>query len=194
MRPGFRRNRWKYARANRSPEPLRFWPETRRPRWRRWLGGLRPFVLLLILLALWVTFDPGLVEPPGFLLTDGTKVTARFTRCGPGRGEACVIDGDTFKLGDRKIRIIGIDAPEVHGACPRESELAGQATAGLQMLLNQGPFDMAGRIDEPRDRYGRELMVLTRARPDGSRQSLASEMIDNGLAHRYLGGFKPGWC
>ena len=162
--------------------------------WRRWLGGARPFLLLLILMALWLKLDPNLVEPPGFLLTDGTTVTARFTRCGPGRGAACVIDGDTFKLGDRKIRIIGIDAPEVHGACPRETELAGQATAGLQVLLNQSPFEMAGRIDEPRDRYGRELMVLSRPGSDGSSQSIAKEMIENGLARRYLGGFKASWC
>ena len=68
--------------------------------------------------------DPALVEPPAFLSTEPERISERFTRCGPGRGHACVVDGDTIKLGERKVRIIGIDAPEVHGACPEETRLA----------------------------------------------------------------------
>ena len=44
------------------------------------------------------------------------------------------------------------------------------------------------------DRYGRDLRVISRTRPDGSTQSIADEMRESGLAHRYMGGFKPGWC
>ena len=29
---------------------------------------------------------------------------------------------------------------------------------------------------------------------DASTQSIAEEMRESGLAHRYMGGFKPGWC
>jgi micrococcal nuclease len=112
-----------------------------------------------------------------------------------GRGHACVIDGDTFKLGDRKIRIIGIDAPETHPArCDEEARLGEAATARLQQLLNQGPFTMAAPAYGGKDRYGRDLRVITRQGPDGAEQSIASEMRASGLAHRYLGGFKSGWC
>jgi endonuclease YncB( thermonuclease family) len=96
--------------------------------------------LLAILVAAWPTLDPALIEPLGPLATDPEPVSANFTRCGRGQGHACVIDGDTFKLGDRKVRIIGIDAPEVHGPCPEEIALAADATAKLQSLLNQGPL------------------------------------------------------
>lgn len=119
---------------------------------------------------------------------------ASFTRCGPGRGHACVVDGDTFKLGTRKIRIEGIDAPEVHPAqCPEEARLGEQATAKLIALLNDGPFRMTGWLHRRSDQYGRELMIITRKRADGSTQDIADTMVESGLAHRYR-GFKTGWC
>jgi endonuclease YncB( thermonuclease family) len=154
----------------------------------------RPFVLAAILAGLWPTLDPALVEPPAFLSAAPERVAHRFTPCGRGRGHACVIDGDTFKLGKRKIRIVGIDAPETHGAnCPEEARLGQAATVTLMRLLNQGPFTMTGRIDDMTDRYGRELKVVTRTRPDGSIQSIAEEMRASGLAHRYVGR-KTSWC
>jgi endonuclease YncB( thermonuclease family) len=106
-----------------------------------------------------------------------------------------VIDGDTFKLGDRKVRVIGIDAPETHPSrCAEEARLGELATAKLQQLLNERPFEMAGRVDDRQDRYGRDLRVIRRLQADGSYQNVADEMRGSGLAHRYLGGFKTGWC
>jgi micrococcal nuclease len=66
-----------------------------------WLVVLRPFILLGILVSVSMApvADPALVDTPAFLSTDPESVSATFTRCGPGRGHACVIDGDTFKLG-----------------------------------------------------------------------------------------------
>lgn len=159
-----------------------------------WLRALRPFVLLGILLVVWAGMDPALVEPPAFLSTDPEHVAETFTRCGPGRGRACVVDGDTFRLGERKIRIIGIDAPETHRAhCAEEARLGEQATEMLLGLLNQGSFEMVGRADDMRDRYGRDLRAIHRTLPNGRVQSIADEMRASGLAHRYI-GFKTGWC
>ena len=178
----------------------RFWPDENRVTVRgtaretmRWLGRLRPFILGGILLSIWPAMDPAMVEPPGFLSTGPERVDARFTRCGRGRGQACVVDGDTFKLGQRKIRIIGIDAPETKAQCPKEAQLAEAATVKLQALLNEGPFTMIGRFDDMQDRYGRDLRIVERRRADGSTQSIADDMRASGLAHRYL-GFKTGWC
>jgi micrococcal nuclease len=193
----FRRRRWTRARDYGPAEPSpRFWLEKRR---RTLLGRLavaaRPFILLAILLFVWAGMDPALVEPPAFLSSDPEQVAEHFTRCGPGRGHACVIDGDTFKLGTRKVRIIGIDAPETHPArCVGEAKLGEAATGKLQELLNQGPFEMVGRLDDMKDHYGRDLRVIRRKSPDGSTQSIAEEMREAGVAHRYLGGFKTGWC
>lgn len=159
-----------------------------------WLGKLRPFILAGILMTIWPAMDPALVEPPGILSTEPERVNERFTRCGPGRGHGCVIDGDTIKLGDRRIRIIGIDTPEVDARCTEEARLAEAATAELQRLLNQGPFEMVGRIGNRRDRYGRELRVLRRTQADGSIQSIAEDMRASGFARRYLGRLRSGWC
>src|SRR3990170_9166418 len=104
----------------------------------RWLRLLRPFILGGIALSIWPAMDPALIEPVGLLATDPERVDEQFTRCGRGRGHACVIDGDTIKLGQRKIRIIGIDATEVTAPqCPAEAVKAEAATAKLQELLNQ---------------------------------------------------------
>ena len=160
----------------------------------RWLRALRPFILGGMLLSIWPAMDPALVEPVGLLATDPERVSETFTRCGRGRGHACVIDGDTIKLGQRKIRIIGIDAPEVSAPqCPAEAVKGEQATAKLQELLNQGPFQMTGRFDDMKDRYGRDLRALNRSNPDGSSTSIAEEMRESGLAHRYV-GMKSSWC
>lgn len=184
-------------RFGRRRQPLRFWPEKRAP--RRGLGRLlfaaRPFAFAAVLAGLGVGYDPALVEPPGFLSTEPEQVSERFTRCGRGRGHACVIDGDTFKLGQRRVRIIGIDAPETHPSrCAEEARLGEQSTAKLQELLNQGPFEMVAPVYGRQDRYGRDLRTVRRTLADGSTQSIAEAMRESGLAQRYLGGFKPGWC
>jgi endonuclease YncB( thermonuclease family) len=200
--PFRRRRRWTKPRDYGAPEKLRFWPDEDRVTLRgvardtwRWLGILRPFILLAILASLWIGMDPALVEPPAFLSTDPERVSQQFTRCGPGRGFACVIDGDTFKLGNRKVRIIGIDAPETHPPrCPAEAELGEKATARLQALLNEGSFTMTAPLYGTHDRYGRDLRTITRKRTDGTIQSIAADMRESGLARRYLGGFKSGRC
>ena len=170
----------------------------------RWLGvsrrkrvwfALRPWLLLTGLLLLWAYLDPALVEPPAFLSAKPEKVQGNFTRCGLGRGSFCVIDGDTIKLGERKVRIVGIDTPETHPAgCPEEARLGEAATNDLLRLVNQGPFQMVGRLGDPKDRYGRDLRSLSRTRRDGSVQSIAEEMLASDHARRYLGGLRGGWC
>jgi endonuclease YncB( thermonuclease family) len=201
--PFRRRRRWTRSRDYGAPPPkTRFWPEDDKiTLWgvgretAEWLGNLRPFILGGILISIWPAADPALMEPPSFLSSDAERVNEQFTRCGLGRGHACVIDGDTFKLGERKVRIVGIDAPETHPArCAEEARLGEAATVELQRLLNQGAFEMTGRSFNDKDRYGRDLRVIRRIKSDGTEQSIAEDMRESGLARRYLGGFKGGWC
>jgi endonuclease YncB( thermonuclease family) len=116
------------------------------------------------------------------------RVAELFTRCGSGTEHACVVDGDSFRLGKRRIRIRGIDAPEREGACPAETELAERSAARLTELLSAGPFIMTAVGGDERDQYDRELRVLTR----GGR-SIGDEMVSAGLAHDYRGR-KTSWC
>jgi micrococcal nuclease len=166
-----------------------FRPVPRPPSFKPSRRGVRRAVVLVPLLALaGALFDPSLLAPFG-PLADREEVTATFTACGPGRGIACVIDGDSFKLGDRKIRIVGIDAPElIEPRCPQEAALARRSADRLLALLNQGPFEMVAHRLRRQDRYGRDLMVLER-----NGNSIGGQLIDEGLAHRYFGA-KGSWC
>ena len=197
----FRRRRWTRSRDYGAAKPLRFWPDPRkqvtvRGLWRDFLFWLRPVMLFAILVIVYIgAGDPALVEPPRFLQAKAEPISGTFTRCGLGRSWACVIDGDTFKLGPRRVRIIGIDAPETHPPrCAQESRLGEAATVKLQKLLNERPFELVAPLYRSTDRYGRDLRVVRRRLADGSWQNIADEMRRSGLARRYLGGFKTGWC
>jgi hypothetical protein len=52
---------------------------------------------------------------------------------------------------------------------------------------------MVGRIDDSRDKYGRDLRAITRKLSNGKTQSIADDQRSSGQVHRYV-GFKTGWC
>jgi len=163
-----------------EPRPQSFKPKRRDVRQALWLV---PFLAIAGALI-----DPSLIPPFGPLAAT-ERVAVTFTFCGPGRGVACVIDGDTFKLGDRTIRITGIDAPELNAPhCAAEAALAHRSADRLLELLNQGPIDMSAHRLHRQDRLGRDLMVIKR---NGA--SIGGQLIDEGLAHRYIGS-KRSWC
>lgn len=112
----------------------------------------------------------------------------------PFGGGNCVVDGDTFRLGQRRIRVVGIDTAEVDARCPAEAEQAEASTEALLEWLNRGPFELTGRLDDPTDRYGRELGIVRRRAGDGSAEGLAEWMRGEGGARRYSGGLRGGWC
>jgi endonuclease YncB( thermonuclease family) len=68
----------------------------------------------------------------------------------PALAQVRVIDGDTFHAPDRKVRLFGIDAPEIRSRCGQESRMA---LAGL--LLRSGVPLRCERHDK--DRYGRSV-------------------------------------
>lgn len=167
----------------------RFKPTRRAPSFKPQRKDIRMALWAVpILLLVGALLDPKLIGPIGPL--GATEVvTARFIPCAGGRAPACVIDGDTFRLGDRTIRITGIDAPEIaQPLCPAEEEIGRKSAARLLQLLNQGPFEMIAHRLQTQDRHGRYLMVLRR-----NGDSIGSQLIDEDLAHRYT-GFKISWC
>lgn len=150
---------------------------------------IRALWLVPLLFLIGALMDPALIKPRWILAAPPEEIGDSFTLCGVGRGHACVIDGDTFKLGVRKIRIAGIDAPELGNAqCPEEAALGVKARDRLRVLLNQGGFTMTAHRLQRSDTYGRELMAVERGEVD-----IGQQLIDEGLAHRYLGS-KGSWC
>lgn len=98
-----------------------------------------------------------------------------------------VIDGDTFSLGGQKIRIAGMDAPEIHPPrCVQEAQLGLAATQKLKELLSSGTVTISG---SGRDKYGRELRQVSVNGVD-----VAQSMIAAGLASSYEGKKRQSWC
>ena len=105
-----------------------------------------------------------------------------FPICGGGKRVNCVVDGDTFWVAGTKVRIAGIDAPEVSSPhCRAERALGDEATLRLAALLSAGAFELlAGPQDE--DRYGRKLRTVMRGGV-----SIGEQLVDEGLARRWDG-------
>lgn len=105
--------------------------------------------------------------------------------CGDGRRVNCVVDGDTIWIDREKIRLETIDAPEVHGQCDYETDLAAAATQRLSALLSQR--DMSIR------RSGRDVYGRTLARVSIAGGEVGEALAQEGLARRWSGHRKP-WC
>ena len=122
-------------------------------------------------------------------LAGGKPVSARFTICGHAKRIDCMVDGDTFWMAGTKIRIADIDTPETHPPrCAAEARAGKAATLKMQALLNAGPFTLVP-IKRDVDRYGRKLRIVER-----NGESLGGMLVQAGLARRYGGGKRAGWC
>lgn len=168
----------------------RFRPTRRPPSFKPTRSGIRRalWTVPLLLLA-GALLDPSLIRPFGPLAAPPERVSTQFTLCRGGGSPACVVDGDSFRLGDRSMRITGIDAPEVGSPrCPEEAALARRSADRLLAILNEGTFDMIAHRLQRQDRHGRDLMVLER-----NGESIGDRMMSEGLAHRYIGS-KRSWC
>ncbi len=121
-----------------------------------------------------------------------------------------VIDGDTLEvrvhiwLGqdlNTRVRLAGIDAPELKGKCDREKDLARRARAYLLARLDPagsgvgaGAGAGAGEIRLREVRYGKFAgRVLARVETlDGT--DLGQGLIAAGLARPYDGRRRASWC
>lgn len=79
-----------------------------------------------------------------------------------------ITDGDTFRAGDERVRLIGIDTPEVSGGVECYGR---EATAALERLIPPGTEVRLVADVEAVDRYGRTLAYVHR--PDGEMVNLA---------------------
>jgi len=100
-----------------------------------------------------------------------------------------VIDGDTFRIGAERYRLLGIDAAEIHRAqCDAERRLGELTRRRLEALAGSGQIDL--RADRPgqRDRYGR---LLVRLFVNG--EDAACVLIKEGYARPWRGR-REDWC
>lgn len=113
-------------------------------------------------------------------------LTVAMALCGAGPRITCVVDGDTVWIAREKIRLEGIDAPEVSEPhC--SSELArGQAAKRrlAEILADHVTIERNGT-----DRYGRTLARLRL--PDG--RTAGEILVGEGLA-RHWTGRRESWC
>lgn len=97
------------------------------------------------------------------------------------------IDGDTLACGSERVRIMGLDAPEMRGECPAEVAAARAAKDRLAVLIASGiSLEPHGR-----DRY-RRLLAIVR---DRQGRDVAQILIRERHARQYDGrGRREGWC
>lgn len=100
-------------------------------------------------------------------------------------GPARAVDGDTLTIGDMRIRLRGIDAPEMDQICwdaNGAERWCGQLAAdNLSALVGQGVVSCTWA---DHDRYGRLLGVCHREGVN-QRRSLNEAMVDDGWALAY---------
>ena len=107
------------------------------------------------------------------------------------------IDGDTFEAQvhlwpgldmTTRVRLRGIDAPELKGACAQEVRRAEAAGVALRELLEQGHVTI---FNIGPDKYnGRVVADAATARTP----NISAALLAGGFARNYSGGRRNGWC
>jgi micrococcal nuclease len=104
-----------------------------------------------------------------------------------GPGACRAVDGDTLDCAGRRVRLSNIDAPELHGRCPAETQMAERAKLAAMIALADTPARVVP--DGGKDRYGR---LIARVAVGG--HDLGEILVAQGLARPYAGGARRGWC
>ena len=108
-----------------------------------------------------------------------------------------VYDGDTFRVDidslppivgkNIRIRLNGLDTPEIQGKCQYEKDLALKARDFVRNKLAN-----AKEIKLTKLQRGKYFRVVADVYVDGV--SLEQELLENKLAYKYTGGKKSSWC
>ena len=85
------------------------------------------------------------------------------------------------------MRVAGIDTPEIRGKCKCEKAQAIKARDKARSLMKS-----SSRIDLHNVERGNFFRIVADVMVDGA--SLGEHLIEAGLARRYDGGKREGWC
>ena len=91
-----------------------------------------------------------------------------------------VVDGDTIKLGDVKIRFSGIDAPEINQTCVASEGKVACGEISRNILITKVTNNKISCTDEGKDFYGR---ILGECFVNG--ESLSRYLVREGFAFAY---------
>ena len=106
------------------------------------------------------------------------------------------VDGDTFLARVHqpngrdlvaRVRLRGIDAPEMKASCQDELDKAEAASDALRNLLGQGGVTI---FNLGQDKYGRVLADVATKRT----ANVSAALIAGGYVRSYNGGHRDGWC
>jgi endonuclease YncB( thermonuclease family) len=107
------------------------------------------------------------------------------------------IDGDTFEARvnvgpgldlTTRVRLRGIDAPELKAACPQELQMAEAAGDALRGLLGEGEVTI---FNIGPDKYQGRVVADVATRRTGN---VSAALLAAGHARSYTGGRRGGWC
>ena len=108
-----------------------------------------------------------------------------------------VLDGDTFEARvsvwpgidiTTKVRLRGIDAPELRAHCAEERTRAQLARDALVALLAEGAV---GITHVTPDKYGGRVVADAATRKTAD---ISAALLHAGLVRRYAGGRRESWC
>ena len=160
-----------------KPDPWTLDGVRRLRRHRRALNILRPASVLIGATVVGGVIGAAPYWHPG---TRNLQHAEQLTSCR-------VTDGDTIRCGSERIRLLGIDAPELPGHCrPGRDCAPGDPYASSRSLLDAVGIEMTiERVGE--DRYGRVLAMVAGPHGDLScwqlrhKQAIYKRGWDNGL-------------
>ena len=107
------------------------------------------------------------------------------------------IDGDTFEARvhlspgqdvTTRVRLRGIDAPELKAACAEEFRMAEAATSALRDLLGQGEVAI---YNIGPDKYQGRVVADVATRQTGN---VSAALLNAGYVRSYNGGHRGSWC
>jgi micrococcal nuclease len=169
----------------------------------RRFSGLLPWMFVVgVVVAIVLTFRHGTNWPIPHA-TDGESRDAEIILEQSGNSDIRqpvdvirTIDGDTFlaRVHQRdgrdlvaRVRLRGIDAPEMKASCQEELDKAEAATEALRNLLGQGGVTIYNLGSE---KYGRVLADVATRRT----ANVSAVLLAGGYARSYNGGHRDGWC
>jgi endonuclease YncB( thermonuclease family) len=91
-------------------------------------------------------------------------------------GAARVVDGDTVELGKRRLRLAGLDAPELAQTCERGGQVYRCGEAARDALRDLARAGLICRTAS-RDKYGRDLAIC-----EAGGQDVGAVLVSRGLA------------
>lgn len=108
-----------------------------------------------------------------------------------------VLDGDTFEARvhvwpgidiTTKVRLRGIDAPEIHARCDHEQARAQAAREALVAMLAEGGVGIS-RVTP--DKYGGRVVADASTRKTAD---VSTALLRAGVVRSYGGGRRQSWC